>query len=62
MKHRSDDRLLKVSELAKFLGVAPSTIYRWLECGKLPRPFELGEAAVRWRLSEIEQWLEENRR
>jgi len=54
--------LLKVSELAKFLGVAPSTIYRWLEAGKLPRPFELGEAAVRWRLSEIEQWLEDNRR
>lgn len=62
MKHRSDDRLLKVSELAKFLGVAPSTIYRWLDCGKLPQPFEIGEAAVRWRLSEIEQWLEDNRR
>ena len=62
MNPHSEDRLLKVAELAKFLGVAPSTIYRWLECGKLPRPFELGEAAVRWRMSEIEAWLEENRR
>lgn len=62
MKHRSDDRLLKVAELAKFLGVAPSTIYRWLESGKLPKPYQLGDAAVRWRMSEIEAWLEETRR
>jgi len=62
MKPHSEDRLLKVSELAKFLGVAPSTIYRWLENGKLPQPFEIGDAAVRWRKSEIEHWLEESRR
>jgi len=62
MKHHSDDRLLKVSELAKFLGVAPSTIYRWLDSGKLPQPFDLGDAAVRWRKSEIEDWLEDSRR
>lgn len=62
MKPRSEDRLLKVSELADFLGVAPSTIYRWLEMGKLPKPFEIGEKAVRWRKSEIDLWLEENRR
>lgn len=62
MKHHSEDRLLKVSELAKFLGVSQSTIYRWLEADKLPKPFDLGEAAVRWRLSEIEAWLEGQRR
>lgn len=62
MKHPSEDRLLKVSELAKFLGVAPSTIYRWLESGKLPQPYALGESAVRWRMREIEEWLEENRK
>jgi len=62
MKPHSEDRLLKVSELAKFLGVAPSTIYRWLDNGKLPQPYEIGDAAVRWRMSEINQWLEESRR
>jgi prophage regulatory protein len=62
MKPHSEDRLLKVSELAKFLGVAPSTIYRWLDTGKLPQPYEIGDAAVRWRMSEINQWLEESRR
>jgi prophage regulatory protein len=62
MKPHSEDRLLKVSELAKFLGVAPSTIYRWLDSGKLPQPYEIGDAAVRWRMSEINQWLEESRR
>ena len=62
MKPHSEDRLLKVSELAKFLGVAPSTIYRWLDSGKLPQPYEICDAAVRWRMSEINQWLEESRR
>ena len=62
MKPHSEDRLLKVSELAKFLGVAPSTIYRWLDTGKLPQPYEIGDAAVRWRMSEINQWLEKSRR
>jgi len=62
MKHRSDDRLLNLSELAEFLGVARSTIYRWIDCGKLPQPFDLGDSAVRWRKSEIEKWLEEQRR
>lgn len=62
MKPLSEDRLLKVSELAEFLGVYPSTIYRWLRRGMLPQPFEIGEKAVRWRQSEIEKWLEENRR
>tara|TARA_Y100000114_G_scaffold155082_1_gene178456 strand:+ start:1315 stop:1503 length:189 start_codon:yes stop_codon:yes gene_type:complete len=62
MKHPSNDRMLKVSELAEFLGVAPSTIYRWVDAGKLPRPYDIGDAAVRWRMSEVEAWLEETRR
>jgi excisionase family DNA binding protein len=62
MKHPSDDKLLKVGELAKYLGVAPSTVYRWLDSGKLFQPFALGDGAVRWRKSEIDQWLEERRR
>jgi len=60
--HPSKDRMLKVSELATFLGVAPSTIYRWLEANKLPQPYALGESAVRWRMSEIEAWLEEKKK
>ena len=62
MKHRSEDRLLNLAELANFLGVARSTIYRWMHAGRLPKPYELGERAVRWRMSESEQWLEEKRR
>lgn len=61
MKHHSDDRLLKVSELAKYLGVAPSTIYRWLESNKLIQPYKLGDNAIRWKKSEIDAWLEERR-
>jgi len=62
MKPRSKDRLMKMSELCEFLGVVPSTIYRWLESGQFPQPFDIGQDTVRWRLSEIEKWLEESRR
>ena len=61
MKHRSDDRLLKVLELTEFLGVAHSTLYKWVEEGTFPKPYKMGKKSVRWRLSEVEQWLEENR-
>ena len=62
MKPRSDDRMLKVSELSEFLGIAPSTVYRWVKEENLPKPYEMGESAVRWRLSEIEAWLEDRKR
>ena len=62
MKLHSEDRLMNVSDPSKFLSVAPSTIYRWLERGLLPQPFEIGEKAVRWRKSEIIKWLEDKRR
>jgi excisionase family DNA binding protein len=62
MKHPSEDKLLKASEVARWLGVSRSTVHRWAEAGNLPKPYEIGESAVRWRKSEIETWLEERKR
>ena len=62
MNPRSENRMLKVKELEEFLGVAPATIYKWVDEDNLPKPYQIGEAAVRWRLREIEAWLEEKKR
>jgi excisionase family DNA binding protein len=53
------ERLLTTRELAEVLGFAPATIVDWFEAGKLPG-FRVG-GRLRFRASEVEAWLEENR-
>lgn len=56
------DRLWKVEDLARHLGIAPKTVYNRLRTApqKLPPPLtrENGED-LRWRLSDVDRWLEE---
>jgi excisionase family DNA binding protein len=53
------ERLLTARELAELLGFAPATIVDWAEARKIPS-FKLG-GRLRFRLSEVEVWLEEQR-
>jgi excisionase family DNA binding protein len=53
------ERLLTSRELADLLAFAPGTIVDWFEAGKLPG-FRIG-GRLRFRLSEVEAWLEEHR-
>ena len=56
--------LLKLNELVKMLNISRSTIYRKLDPkGKhhdstFPQPIKVGQKAVRWRLSDIEKWID----
>ncbi len=50
--------LLTVMEVAEMLGLSERTVYRLADLGKMPRPVKIG-AAVRWRRSELETWIEE---
>ena len=54
------DRLLSARELGEYLGLSSSTVLDWFEAGRVPG-FKLG-AAVRFRASEVEAWLETQRR
>ena len=56
-----NERLLTARELAHFLGLAPATILDKWEAGQLPG-FKLPGGAVRFRVSEIESWLDGCRR
>jgi excisionase family DNA binding protein len=53
------ERLLTSRELGDMLGFSPATIVDWFEAGKLPG-FRIG-GRLRFRLSEVEAWLEEKR-
>lgn len=52
-----NDRLLKVSEVARMTGLGVSTIYQIIAAGTFPKPLKLGPQASRWLLSEVQAWV-----
>jgi excisionase family DNA binding protein len=54
------ERLLTAREVSDVLGFSPSTIVDWAEAGKMPA-FKVG-GRLRFKESEIEAWLESQRR
>lgn len=54
------DQLLTVGQLAAYLNVPVQRIYDWRWRGEGPPAFKVG-ASLRYRLSEVETWLEEQR-
>lgn len=53
-----NDRLLKVSEVARMVGMGVSTIYQHVAAGTFPKPLKLGPQASRWLRSEVQAWVE----
>lgn len=53
------ERLLTAAELADRLALSTSTVLDWFEAGRLPG-FKLGRV-VRFRESEVLEWLEAQR-
>jgi predicted DNA-binding transcriptional regulator AlpA len=51
-------KLLTSGQVAKALGVAPSTLCRWRAEGKGPRVYWLGVASPRYREDDVLAWLE----
>ena len=50
------DRLLTVGEVLEVTGLSRSSIYSLMRQGGFPEPLKVGPRAVRWQLSEIEEW------
>jgi len=50
---------LKISDIKSMFGISKSTIYRWMEVKRFPQPIRFSQKAVRWRASEIEEWVSE---
>jgi excisionase family DNA binding protein len=55
-----NEPLLTARELAEHLSLSADTVLDWAEAGRIPH-FKLGRA-VRFRPSEVDAWLEAQRR
>lgn len=52
-------RVLRLAEMIEKTGLARSTIYKYTDLGRFPRPISLGGKSVGWIDSEIHEWLQE---
>ena len=54
----STHTLLKIHEVEKMTSLSRSTLYVMMRSGDFPEPLKLGQRAVRWRASEVQDWLD----
>ena len=52
------ERLIGRIEVQERIGLSKSALYRRLSLGEFPRPLEVGGGSVRWKSSEIVDWIE----
>ncbi len=50
--------LLNEKQLSQLLGVTPRALQSWRQCGRGPIYVRISSRCVRYRLSDIEDWLE----
>lgn len=50
-------RILKLNEVMTMTGLKRSSIYKKIEEGRFPVQVPLGERAVGWIASEVEDWI-----
>ncbi len=62
IRRPSDDRLMTPVETAKLLGVREGTLALWRSDRNRDLPYIKIGHLVRYRLSDVEQWLDENTR
>ena len=60
----SHSRLLRIKEVAQWIGVSQSAIYKWSAEGRFPAPLKLGgddqkRVAARWLEEDIQRWIQE---
>ncbi len=55
----NEERLLRVDEVARMLGVSKSQVYRLQDSGSIPRSVSVGPRATRWRLSDIRRYIDQ---
>ena len=52
------DRLIRRQEVQALVGIGHTALYRWMHEGRFPRPVKVGSRAVRWRLSDVQAWID----
>jgi len=55
---RYEEKLLTIKEVTEIVGFKTSTIYKFIQQNKFPKQIKIGTAS-RWKLSDIQKWLQE---
>lgn len=50
-------RIIRLSEVLANTGLARSTVYKYVADGSFPKPVSLGDRAVGWVESEVQEWI-----
>lgn len=53
-----DDRLLRMREVLQLTALGETKLREMIEAGEFPRAKQVGPRAVRWRLADVEAWIE----
>ncbi|MBV0932368.1 helix-turn-helix transcriptional regulator [Marinobacterium weihaiense] len=48
-------------QVAARFTINKSTVWRWVEKGRFPKPVKLSPGCTRWRLPDVEAWETERR-
>ena len=51
-------KIYKATEVAEYVNVSKSQIYKLVQQGRLPKPIKLGERGSGWLITEIDAWLQ----
>ena len=54
-------RCLRATKVAEILDVSIRTIYRKVARGEFPKPIRIGKGSTRWRLRDVEDYLNKKR-
>jgi len=53
------DRLIKLAEVMRRVGLGKTMVYRLIKEDRFPRPYKLSAFAARWSEQEIVAWISE---
>ena len=51
-------RFLRIDDITQITGLSRATVYRLVEKERFPRPRRIGDRAVAWVHSEVEEWAD----
>ena len=57
-KAKLSERLLKSSEVEEMVGLSRPTLWRRQQLGTFPSRLQVGPNSVRWKESEILEWIQ----
>jgi Predicted transcriptional regulator len=58
LKWHGQERLLRIGEVENLVGLKKTKLYGLITEGRFPAAIHLGTRSVRWKLSDIQSWID----